>query len=304
MSRGSLLTTAEDLVADLKPGAVIGFGGLMNHSHAMPVVRELVRRGIGDLHAVGPACGMEVDMLIAAGLVRRVSTAAVSAESMGMTGPAFRRQAQAGLLEVRESDEGLIYAGLQAAAQGVEFAPYGGMAGTSLAELNPGVREIESPFTKRSVQVVRAIPLDLALIHAAAADPFGNVQFVGGGYGDRALARAARKTACTVERIVDNEDIRRRPELTALAGVDHVIHAPFGSHPFSSPGFYIHDAPMIAEYVRVATEWLRTGERATLDDFFLKWIHQPKDHWDYLDRLGSRRLNALSEGLPGAGTSP
>ena len=87
--RRSLLATAEEVVAEIKPGAVIGFGGILNHSHSMPVVRELIRRGVGDLHVVGTACGLEVDMLIAvasgmllvltsASVTRRIRAAAFS----------------------------------------------------------------------------------------------------------------------------------------------------------------------------------------------------------------------------------
>ena len=40
----------------------------------------------------------------------------------------------------------------------------------------------------------------------------GNVQFVGTGYADRLLWRAATRTLVQVERIVPNEEIRRSPE--------------------------------------------------------------------------------------------
>jgi glutaconate CoA-transferase subunit A len=295
--RRSVLTTAEEVVSLIAPGATVGFGGIINSCHAMPIVREIIRRGIGDLHVVGVASGLEVDMLIAAGLVRRVSTAAVSAETVGMIAPAFRRAAQAGEIEVLESDEGMMYVALQAAAQRLDFAPYPVGMGAVYAEVNDGMTVMESPFSGRPVMAIQAIPLDFAFIHAAASDPFGNVQPAGGGLGDRALARAAAHVVCTVERLVGNHDVRRNPQATAIPGADGIVYAPFGSHPFASPGFYIHDEPFMREYLAAADAWLRRDDRRLLDEFFADWVTAAPTHWEYIERVGTRRLHALTEAL-------
>jgi glutaconate CoA-transferase subunit A len=145
---------------------------------------------------------------------------------------------------------------------------------------------------------IRALEIDFGFSHAAVSDPFGNVQFVGGGFGDRAIARASGRVVCTVERVVTNDEIRRNPDATAIPGAHQVIHAPFGSHPFASPGHYLHDEPMLREYLAASGRWLRSDDRAALDSFLDQWMRGPDDHWDYLDRVGSARLYALSEGVP------
>jgi glutaconate CoA-transferase subunit A len=295
--RKSVLTTAEAVVSRIEPGSTVGFGGIINSTHAMPIVREIIRQRIGDLHVVGVASGLEVDMLIAAGLVRRVSTATVSAETIGMIAPAFRRAAQAGEIEVYETDEGMMYVALQAAAQRLDFAPYPVGMGAVYSEVNEGMKVIESPFNGRPVMAIQAIPLDFGFIHAARSDPFGNIQVEGGGLGDRAIARASAQVVCTVERVIGNHEVRRNPQSTAIPGADHVIYAPFGSHPFSSPGFYIHDEPFMREYLAAATKWLRKDDRSELDAFFTTWVHEAPTHWDYLARVGPQRLHALTEAL-------
>jgi glutaconate CoA-transferase subunit A len=303
-TRDSVLTTAEAVVAQIPPGATIGFGGIINASHSMPIVREIIQRGIGDLHVVGLASGLEVDFLIAAGLVRKVTTPSVSAETIQMIAPAFRRAAQAGELEIAEIDEGMIYAALQAASQRVPFAPFPGGMGGSYAELNDGMEVIEAPFGGQKLMAIRAVSVDFAFIHGARSDPFGNVQVIGGGFGDRALARASDKVFCTVERIVGNHEIRRNPEATAIPGADGVIYAPFGSHPFASPGFYIPDVPFIREYLEVADAHLRRDDRSGLDKWFETWVHGAPSHWNYLDCLGPQRIFELEEALHyGAGLS-
>lgn len=295
--RSSVLTTAREAVAAVPDGATIGIGGIINSCHPMAIVRELIRRGVGDLHVVGLASGLEVDMLIAAGLVRRVSTPTVTAEAVRPIAPAYRRAAQAGELEVWECDEALVYAALQAAAQRVPFAPWPAGLGTSIPEVNDGVEEIASPFGGKPVLAVAAIELDFAFAHAARADRFGNVQPIGSGFGDRALARAARRAVFTVDRVVSNAEVRSDPGATSIPGADAIVHAPFGAHPFASPGHYIADAAMRDEYLAAADRWVDDGDRRPLDEFFERWVSGPEDHWEYLRRVGPRRLHELEEGL-------
>lgn len=295
--RRSVLTTPGAVVDEVKDGDTVGFGGLMNTCHAMPLVRELIRRGIGDLHVVGLASGIEVDMLIAAGLVRRISTPTVSAETIQPIAPAFRWAAQRGEIEIWECDEGMIYAALQAAAQRVPFAPWPVGMGAAYEDVNDGMEVIESPYTGKPLIAIKAIPVDFAFLHCARSDPFGNVQVNGGGFGDRAMARAAKRIFATVDRVIGNHEVRRDPGSTALPGIEGVIHAPFGAHPLASPGHYIHDEAGIREYLDAGNQLLRSGDHAPVEDYFDKWIREPRTHFDYLEAVGIRRLSELEEGL-------
>jgi glutaconate CoA-transferase subunit A len=295
--RDSVLRSAREVVAEVPVGATIGIGGIINSCHPMAIVRELVRQRIGDLHVVGLASGLEVDILIAAGLVRRVSTPTVSAEAIRPIAPAFRRAAEAGELEVWECDEGLVHAALRAAAQRLPFAPWPAGVGTSLPAINDGMVEIEAPFGGRRVLAVKAIELDFAFAHAARADRYGNVQPIGSGLGDRALARAAKRTYYSVDRIVSNRDVRLDPGATAIAGVDGVVHAPFGSHPFASPGHYVGDRSQLERYLAACDRWVADGDRGALEAFFERWVSGPQSHWEYLERVGPEALHGLEEGL-------
>ena len=293
-----MLTSAREAAEAVRPGDTVAIGGVLNTSHPMPIVRELIRLGTGDLHVVGIASGLEVDMLIAAGLVRRLSSPTVQGESLHPgAGPAFRRAAQRGEIEVDEVDEGIVEVALQAAAQRLPFAPWLGGLGTSLPEVNPNLVEIEAPFGGQPVLAVKAIPVDVAFLHAAGSDRFGNVQAIGSGFGDKAMARAARLIFCTVDRVLADGAARAEPARTLVPGADGVVHAPFGSHPFASPGNYLTDEQQIRAYVEAATGWYREDDRAALDLHFERWVSGPRDHWDYLGRVGPRCLFGLEEGL-------
>lgn len=295
--REDVLISLPEAVAEVEAGATVGIGGVLNSCHPAAIVRELIRHGAGDLHIVGLASGIEVELLIAAGLVRKLTTPTVSAESIAPVTPLYRAAAQAGEIEVTECDEGMIYAALQAAAQGVPFAPWPVGPGTSFPEVNDNMELIEAPFGGREVMAIAALPLDFAFTHVAAGDRYGNVQPKGSGLGDRALARAAKRVIYSVDRVITNHEVRTDPGATAIAGVDAIVHAPFGAHPFSSPGEYVVDRAWIGAWLSASRIAAEDGQRGPMADFIESWVRGPATHWDYLDSLGAARLHGLCEGL-------
>jgi glutaconate CoA-transferase subunit A len=279
----------------LRDGLCLALGGLATACHAMAVTRHIIRRHLRDLTVVGSSVGgLDVDLLIGAGCVRKVICPYVGAETLAPIGPFFRAAAERGEIEVWECDEGQYYAGLQAAAQMLPFLPCRGGVGTSFPEINPDLKAFSDPIRGETLLAVPAIEPDLAVLHAAASDPYGNVQFVGTGYADRLLWRAAGRTLVQVERIVSNEEIRRAPERTALLA-HGILRAPFGAHPFSSPGFYREDREHIALLVEAGRAYARGGDRAPLESYLARFVHGPATHVDYLEQIGLRRLFSLSE---------
>lgn len=296
VERRSRVVDEAAAAAELADGMTIGIGGFINHGHPMALVRSIVRRGLRNLTVVGAASsGLELDMLIAAGCVRTVVAPYIGAEGLAPVGPAFRRAAQEGEIETFELDEAHYYAGLRAAAQNLPFNPWKAGVGTSYPHVNPALKEFRDPLTDELLLAVPAIALDVALLHAAVSDHFGNAQHNGHGYGDRAIAAAADRIVVQVEQLVSNERIRANPAATSVAGADVVLRAPFGAHPFSSGGFYPPDLEHIREYVAAADDWLRTGSRGRIDDYLGRYLLEPADHVAYLERVGIRQVLALSE---------
>lgn len=294
--RKPVVISEEEAIDRIKPGMTVGIGGFINAGHPMALVRGLIRRRVTGLTVVGAAsAGLELDMLIAAGCVDTVISPYVGAEGLASIGPAFRRAAQTGELSMRELDEAQYYAGLRAAAQRLPFNPWRAGIGTSYPELNPTLKVFRDPLNDELLIAVPAIEIDVAFLHAAKSDPYGNVQHAGTGYGDRAIHAAADQTIVQVEHVVSNQEIRRNPLATSIPGASAIVCASYGAHPFSSEGFYSVDAEHLAEYISAAREWLKTGSRTRLDDYFGTYVHAAKDHIDYLDEVGLRRLVSLKE---------
>jgi glutaconate CoA-transferase, subunit A len=295
-ARKEVVTSATEAAARVSDGMAIIIGGFVTANHPMPVVRELIKRGVGDLTVIGSAtAGLEIDLLIGAGCVRKLVAPYVGAELYAPIGNCFRAAAERKEIEVWECSEYILYAGLQARAMGQEFMAWRGGVGTSIPELNKDLVVFESPLGDgKEYLAVPAIGADWGFFHVGWADVYGNAQHVGARFGDRVLARAADRVAVCAERLVPNSYIRRNPMMTSIPYADLVVAAPFGSHPYAAHGFYAEDGEHIQAYVAASAAY-RKGDRAAFRGYLDEWVTGPADHDAYLEQVGIRRLLQLEQ---------
>jgi glutaconate CoA-transferase subunit A len=259
----------------------------------MALVRQIIRRGLKDLTVID--AGFSLDLLIAAGCVRKVISYYAGGGFGNPVTPAFRPAAERGEIEVWECEEGILCAGLQAAAQALPFLPWRGGVGTSLPEINPELRVFTDPISNETLIAVPPITPDVAILHAAHADAYGNVQHVGGpGWIDLFMHRAADRTIVQVEKIISNEEIRADPWKTTIAAADGIVRAPFGAHPFYSRGYYVQDNEHLREYNSAASA-AGHGDAAALTAYLDRYCLTPPTLGDYLERIGIKRLLGLYE---------
>ena len=128
----------------------------------------------------------------------------------------------------------------RAGAMGVPFLPMRSMLGSDVIAQLPDTRVIDCPFTGEKLVLVPALNPDVALIHVQRCDPYGNAQIDGLPFMDLDIAMAANRVILTTERIVSNDQIRRRPDRTKIPffAVDAVVEVPFGSAPHECYGLY------------------------------------------------------------------
>ena len=233
---------------------------------SMAVTRELVRRGVRDLHLVCvPTSGLQADVLIGAGCVSVIETSAVTLGEFG-TGPRFAATVRAGTVRVLDATCPAIYAALQAGAKGIPFIPLRGLIGTDVLANRADWEVIDNPFAQGDpIVLLAAIRPDVALFHAAKADRHGNV-YIGRERELMMMAQAAQRTLVTVEEITDENlmgDDATAPATIAALYVDQIAVAPRGAWPLTFLDRYALDATALGEYARLA----RTDEgfRAFLD---------------------------------------
>lgn len=126
------------------------------------------------------------------------------------------------------------------------------MWGSGLLEINPDFFQVvASPFNGEKAVAVRALAPDWAVIHVQEADEFGNASIIGSQFQDPLLARAARKTIITAEKIVGTEKFRDCPEHNTIPHflVEAVVEAPNGARPGICYGLYESvDAKAMRDY--------------------------------------------------------
>lgn len=259
----------------------------------MALLRQIIRRGVKDLTVVD--VGLSLDMLIAAGCVRKVVSYYAGGGFGVPVAPAFRAAAQRGDIRVWECEEGIVTSSLDAAAQGLPFLPWRGGVGTSLPDVNPALKVFRDPIGGETLLAVPPTKPDVAILHAAASDAYGNVQHVGGpGWLDLFMQRAADRTIVQVEKVIANEEIRKDPWATTIAGADAVVRVPYGAHPFYSRGYYVQDNAHLKTYLDASTA-AAGGDAAALDAYLDRYCREPATHADYLEQIGIRRLLELHE---------
>jgi glutaconate CoA-transferase, subunit A len=278
------LADAAALVSD---GAMVALGGGLSARLPMALVRELIRQGRRDLHLVGSAHSIDVDLLVAVGAVRRCEESYVGFEQDLGLAPAYRRAAQEGTIEVAESCCATILAQLRAAEFGVPFLPVRGVKGSDVAGLHPEYAEITCPFTGETLVAVPALRPDVALLHAPAGDRYGNLHLEQPYVLDERFASACAAVVATVDEIVTTEEAKAAGITVPAHLVAAVAEVPFGAHPSSCYPRYAYDRAHLGEYVAAAQ-----GGDDQVGKYLAQYLGGSEE--DYRAAVGAERLQKLT----------
>lgn len=281
------MTEAEAISRFVKDGDYIGTELYGTVRCPMSLVYEIVRQGKKDLRVAGQGV-LELDMLLAAGLVKALDITYIGLEVYGISN-ALRREVESGRVEdcVEWSNAGIAWR-FKAAAMGLPFIPARSMLGTDTMK-HSSAKVVECPFTGEPICLLPALILDVGLIHVHRADMYGNAQIDGISGFSAEMARASKRLIISAEEIVPNELIRSHPDRTIIPYylVDAVVEAPYGSHPGEMFYIYARDEEQIKEWVEASKN--AEGAQAYLD----KYIHGVKDHQEYVKLIGLERLESL-----------
>lgn len=244
--------------------------------------------------------------LLASGLVKHVIAGSYGAVSRQYTGrlPQVQQVYAAGKVTFQHWTFFSLTQRLMAAAQGMQFVPTHSLAGSTMAAANhDAFIRIPDPFgSGQSVNLVKALHPDVAILHAVAADEDGNAILLPpleeGAWGAKASKGGVLVTA---EHIVSRATIRKHSHLVKLPGryVTAVAHVPYGAHPGAFSSTILPDMRSYEEDEAFnAAYFAATRDAAALERWVAEWIHGPASHAAYLEKLGGPRLEQL--GLRGA----
>ena len=277
-----------EAVALVRDDAIVALGGGLSARLPMALVRELIRQGRRGLHLVGSAHGIDVDMLVAVGAVRRCEESYVGFEQDLGLAPAYRRAAEEGLIEVAESCCVSMLAQLRAAEMGLPFLPVRGVRGSDIAALHPEYATITCPFTGEVLIAVPALRPDVALLHAPSGDRYGNLHLEQPYVLDERFASASRVVIATVDELVSTEEVVASGVTIPAHLVTAVVLAPFGAHPTSCYPRYAYDHGHLREYVSAAQSGPDDFEK-----FLATYVCGSEE--SYLTAVGAERLSTLAD---------
>ena len=244
------LRSLQELAASIPDGAMLA---IPPDNCGVPIAATLalIRRKARGLHLLCvPQSGLQSELLIGAGCVRTVETAAIT---LGEFGPAhrFADALRSGRIRVLDATCPAIHAGLQAAEKGLPFMPLRGLIGSDLVPNRPDWKVIDNPFSSGDpIVALPAIAPDCALIHAPLADRFGNV-FVGCKRELMLMAHASRQTCVTVEELFPGNllDGERAAGVIPAIYVTAVAVAKRGTWPLAFLDHYPGDDAIVSQYV-------------------------------------------------------
>ncbi|MCS7197102.1 MAG: CoA transferase subunit A [Candidatus Bipolaricaulota bacterium] len=290
--RDKVMDEHEAVKRFIKDGDYIGIELYGTVRCPMSIVREIVRQGKKRLRLAGQGL-LEIDFLVAAGLVDAMDITYVGYEVLGLSN-ILRRAAESGKVKLVEWSNGALSWRFKAAAMGVPFLPVRSMLGSDTLKYS-SAKVVKDPFTGIPVTLLPALILDVGIIHVHRADKYGNAQIDGISGFAFEMARASKRLIISTEELIPTEEIQRYPERTIIPWflVDAVVVAPFGSHPGEMCYRYERDQEHLLEFLKAA----ETEE--TTQQYLQKYVYGPRNHQEYLDLIGRDRLEALQRANKG-----
>ena len=272
MARASIESLREAVESNIHDGDIVAFEGF---THLIPHAagHEVIRQARRDLTLVRMTPDVVYDQLIGAGCAKKMVFSWGGNPGVGSL-HRFRDAVENSWprpLEIEEHSHAGMAARYVAGASGLPFGVLRGYVGTDLVSHTPTIAPITCPFTGETLTAVRAIELDVAVIHAQQSDREGNVQLWGLVGVQKEAVLAARRSIVTVEEIVD--ELEPRPNAVVLPSwvVSSVCLVPGGAHPSFAMGFSERDNSFYRAWDEISrdrdqfTAWIDTHVRSTAD---------------------------------------
>ena len=265
--------TVKDIAREVKDNCLLGIPA--DYSGVpMSVTIEIIKNKVKGLRLYClPLTTIQGDMLIGAGCVSEIETAAVTLGEYGQA-PRFQDAIENSKIKIKDSTCPALHAQLQATEKSVPFMPLRGILGSDLYKNRNDWSVINNPMSSKTndekIVILPAVQLDILIFHASKADINGNVQ-IGRRRELATLAHASKKVFVTVEEIVDEDffdcELKAAATLPSLY-VDGISLARNGAWPCGLTDCYEIDGNEMSKYAKSAKY------QETFDEYMRNFISQ------------------------------
>jgi glutaconate CoA-transferase subunit A len=251
----TVISNLGDIVRDIvKPERKIAIGGGAMFLKPMEVIREIIRQQIKELEIITLIGDLDIDLLCGVGALKEIQSCYIGLPMIGMA-LNFRKSIEQGTgLILKEWTELSMVRAFQAGAMGIPVVPIRSLLGSDLVKVRSDFREVIID-NKKYIEIPALNP-DLAIIHAYAADPNGNIFYPSKHILDDFSilpAQCSNELFVTVEKMITNQEGRELVEqgfipMFPYIEVDYVAEAPRGAWPTGFPPLYTGDMGHLMNY--------------------------------------------------------
>lgn len=285
---GEKLSPLSEAILRVRDGDHIAIGGCLFSRSPLAALMEVLRQGRRGLTLSRNLMCYEGELFMAGGAVVKLMTSWFDIALPWGLSRKLREEVEGGRIAYEEWSHlglGLRY---RAGAMGIPFLPTLTMIGSDLMRVTD-TRTMTCPFTGEQLCLVPALFPDVALIHVHRADRFGNCQIDGYPHMDADIARAATTVIVTAEEIIDEAEIRARPDRTVIPGlvVDAVAEVPWGSFPHECYGLYEADFGHFEAY----TTDIKMKGTGAINEYLDRFVYGVSTHREYLSLFGEAVLD-------------
>jgi acyl CoA:acetate/3-ketoacid CoA transferase alpha subunit len=291
----SRLATLGEAAALVSDGASLGLGGFSIARNSIAFAHELIRCERRDLVVSQTIAGLETDLLVGAGCVRRLVYAGGSLDRFGQLAR-IAEAIEAGRLEVE------AYSGLSlvlrylAGGLGLPFVATKSLLRSDiLSQLLAGaahaVRASTSPFGGDDVVLLAPLTPDFAIVTVQLADSRGNYVIEGPTWDSHELIAAATHVILLAERVVETDELREHAAVVhAAPHTAAVVSAPWAAYPTSLYQVHDYDDDHLRRYVELSS----SGEG--FDRYLSEFVLSSVDHAQFIETAlaGKRRVMLAS----------
>jgi glutaconate CoA-transferase subunit A len=254
-----------DAIAGLvRDGDAVALEGF---THLIPFAagHEVLRQGRSDLELIRMTPDVLYDQMVGMGAARKMVFSYAGNPGVGSL-HRLRDAVENGWprpIELEEHSHAGMANRYAAGASNLPFAVLRGYHDTDLFT-RTRVEAITCPFTGEELAAVPALRPDVAIVHAQEADRRGNVQLWGIPGVQKEAVLAADRSLVTVERIVDELELRPGGVVIPSWVIDAVAEAPGGSRPSYALGITQRDNDFYREWDAISRD--RDSFRTWMDE--------------------------------------
>lgn len=255
----------------IKPGSQVAIGGQNNLRNPVAISAEIIAQHIDELSLVAFNLSLAGDLLVAAGLVSKISCGTINLEVFGIPW-ATKKAIEEGHLCFSEHDHCSILARLTASRLGLPFIPLPDVGENDWTSAL--LKNFSDEFTLLENcafghhNTVAATPLrpDVCIFHVPAADHEGNIYSSGPRCFDEDLVLASKSALATCEVIASQDQCLNkygRPIIQSIF-IDEVVEVKNGAYPSCVPGSYGGSGEAIKQYNMATRNGAKLEERMEL----------------------------------------